>query len=126
MIRSDHAPVYMRAMLCEAIEYGDRHAGWWQWFATDAVKDYPWAAQGTKRWLDLDAKGRARWFTTQFWNCGDIVPPSYLAFLGLTPGLTYAQVVSRLRNDLVDRVGPATSGRRTEVRSGSSSREDVS
>ncbi len=100
IISTTRAPVYVRAMLCDAIAYGDRHDGWWEWFATDAVTKYPWAAQTTTRWSDLDAKGRARWFTTQLWNCGDVVPAPYLALLALPPGLTYAQVVSRLRQDL--------------------------
>lgn len=115
-IRSGHAPVYVRAMLCEAIEYGDQHAGWWEWFATDAVKGYPWEEQGTRRWLDLDTRGRARWFTTQLWNCGDIVPARYLEFLNLAPGLTYAQVVARLRNDLAERGGTPAPGYRTQAR----------
>jgi hypothetical protein len=109
-IRSGQAPVYVRAMLCEAIEYGDVHAGWWEWFATDAVKRYPWEEQGTKRWLNLDARGRARWFTTQLWTCADVVPAQYLAFLRLAPGLTYAQVVAWLRGDLVERADTAAAG----------------
>lgn len=109
-IRSDHAPVFMRAMLCEAIEYGAGHGRWWEWFATDAVKQYPWAEQETKRWSDLDARGRARWFTTQLWNCTDVVPAQYLTFLQLAPGMTYAQVVSRLRGDLAERAGSSASG----------------
>jgi hypothetical protein len=99
-IRSDHAPVFVRAILCEAIEYGGRHAGWWEWFDTDAIAHYPWAGHETKRWAELDAKGRARWFTSQLWNCGDVVPAEYLASLGLAPGMTYARVVSLLRRDL--------------------------
>jgi hypothetical protein len=99
-VRSEHAPVYVRAILCEAIAYGDRHTGWWEWFDTDAIERYPWAGHGTKRWAELDAKGRARWFTSQFWNCGDIVPAEYLAPLGLAPGMSYAGVVSLLRRDL--------------------------
>jgi hypothetical protein len=50
--------------------------------------------------MELDAKGRARWFTSQLWNCDDIVPAEYLAPLGLAPGLTYARVISLLRRDL--------------------------
>ncbi len=100
IISTMHAPVYVRAMLCDAIAYGDRHGDWWEWFATDGVTKYPWAAQTTKRWSDLDAKGRARWFTTQLWNCADVVPAQYLALLDLMPGLSFAQVVSRLRHDL--------------------------
>ena len=118
MIRSVHAPVYVRAMLCEAIEYGAQHLGWWEWFDTDAVKEYPWGEQETRRWSGLDAKGRARWFTTQLWNCGDIVPANYLAFLKLGPGLTYAQVVSLLRRDLAEPVGMSASGERKQARSG--------
>jgi hypothetical protein len=99
-IRSGHAPVFMREMLCEAITYGGRSEGWWAWFATDAIVRYPWAGQGTKRWAELDAKGRARWFTSQLWNCGDIVPAGHLSQLGSAPGMTYARVVSLLRRDL--------------------------
>ena len=102
-IRSGHAPVYVRAMLCDAIEYGSRHAGWWEWFDTEATKEYPWEPQESKRWSAMDARGRARWFTTQLWNCGDIVPANYLAMLNQPPGLTYAQVVSRLRRDIAER-----------------------
>ena len=98
--RSDHAPVYVRSILCEAIAYGGRDASWWEWFATDAIAHYPWAGYRTKRWAELDAKGRARWFTSQLWNCGDVVPAEYLALLGLSPGMTYARVVSLLRRDL--------------------------
>ena len=118
MIRSVHAPVYVRAMLCEAIEYGAAHPGWWEWFDTDGVKEYPWGEQETRRWSGLDARGRARWFTTQLWNCGDIVPPNYLAFLNLGPGLTYAQVVSLLRRDLAEPAAISASGERRQARSG--------
>jgi anaerobic glycerol-3-phosphate dehydrogenase len=100
-------------MLCDAIEYGDQHSRWWEWFDTDAVKEYPWEQQGTQRWLSLDARARARWFTTQLWNCGDVVPAKYLAFLNYGPGLTYAQVVARLRHDIADLAGaPVATGRR--------------
>lgn len=99
-VRSDHAPVFVRAMLCEAIVYGSRHDGWWEWFDTDEMDRYEWAGRATKRWAELDAKGRARWFTSQLWNCGDIVPAEYLSVLGLDPGMTYARVVSLLRRDL--------------------------
>jgi hypothetical protein len=111
-IRSGHAPVYVRAMLCEAIEYGAQHTGWWEWFTTDATKQYPWEQQETKRWIELDARGRARWFTTQLWNCGDIVPANYLAMLKQPPGLTYAQVVSWLRRDIAERATASASGER--------------
>jgi hypothetical protein len=111
-IRIGHAPVYVRAMLCEAIEYGAGHAGWWEWFSTDATKQYPWEQQETKRWSDLDARGRARWFTTQLWNCGDIVPANYLAMLKQPPGLTYAQVVSWLRRDITERPTVSAAGQR--------------
>jgi len=110
-IRSGHAPAYVQAMLCEAIEYGADHLGWWEWFATDAVSGYPWEEQGTKRWQEMDARGRARWFTAQLWNCGDIVPPRYLALLKLAPGLSYAQIVARLRNDLAAPAASVQSGR---------------
>jgi hypothetical protein len=99
-LRSDHAPVFVRAILCEAIEYGGLHAGWWNWFDTDAIERYPWAGHETKRWAEMDAKGRARWFTSQLWNCSDIVPAEYLATLGVQAGMTYARVVSLLRRDL--------------------------
>jgi hypothetical protein len=99
-VRSDHAPVFVRAMLCEAIAFGDRHAAWWEWFDTAEIERYPWTGQKTTRWTELDAKGRARWFTSQLWNCGDIVPAEYLAVLDLAPGMTYARVVSLLRRDL--------------------------
>ncbi len=98
--RSGRAPVFMQEMLCEAIAYGSQHRGWWEWFATDAVARYPWAGQETKRWAELDAGGWARWFTSQLWNCGDIVPAGHLSQLGLAPGMSYARVVSLLRRDL--------------------------
>ncbi len=113
-IRTGHAPVYVRAMLCEAIEYGDQHTGWWEWFDTDAVKQFPWAEQETQRWSGLDARGRARWFTTHLWNCGDVVPAQYLTLLDLPPGMTYAQVIARLRGDLAEPAGSSASGPHSE------------
>ena len=50
--------------------------------------------------MEFDAKGRARWFTSHLWNCGDFVPADHLAVLELTPGMTYARVVSLLLRDL--------------------------
>lgn len=114
-IRSGHAPVYVRAMLCEAIEYGAQHMNWWEWFSTEAIKEYPWEQQDSKRWLDLGARERARWFTTQLWNCGDVVPANYLAMLKQSPGLTYAQVVSWLRRDLVEQNGASVPGQRRQA-----------
>src|SRR5437660_1533985 len=99
-IRSVRAPVFMQEMLCEAIAYGNQYGSWWEWFTTDAVARHPWPGRETKRWAALDAKGRARWFTSQLWNCGDVVPADYLASLGVAPGMSYARVVSRLRRDL--------------------------
>ena len=117
-IRSGHAPVYVRAMLCEAIEYGAQHMAWWEWFGTDAIREYPWEQQDSKRWSDLGARERARWFTTQLWNCGDVVPANYLAMLKQPPGLTYAQVVSWLRRDLVEQSGASGPGQRRQAWSG--------
>lgn len=110
-IRSEHAPVYVRAILCEAIAYGDQHTGWWEWFDTDAIEHYPWAGHGTKRWVELDAKGRARWFTSQLWNCDDVVPAQYLAPLNLAPGMTYARLVTLLRHDLESEQDPSAPSR---------------
>ena len=114
-IRSGHAPVFVRAMLCDAIEYGAEHGAWWEWFDTEAVKGYPWEEQESKRWREMDARGRARWFTTQLWNCGDIVPHTYLGLINQAPGLTYAQVVSRLRQDVMEPSRQMATGERRQA-----------
>jgi len=99
-IRSRRAPIFMQEMLCDAVAYINHQRGWWEWFATDTVARYPWAGYGTKHWVELDTKGRARWFTSQLCNCGDFVAADHLAVLGLTPGMTYARVVALWRRDL--------------------------
>ena len=112
----------MRQFLCARCcatrsSIGAQHGDWWGWFDTEAVKEYPWEEQESKRWQEMDARGRARWFTTQLWNCGDIVPHNYLGMINQAPGLTYAQVVSRLRQDVMEPSRQIATGERRQVRS---------
>ncbi len=106
--KGGHAPGHLREMLLDSIEYETADEKWWTYFATDEADG---AIYGRERgeWEKLDAKGRARWLTARLWNTTDIVPQETLETLDLEPGMTYAQVVRRLRKEIED--NPATNGR---------------
>ncbi len=108
--RSGHAPGHLRDILCEAIEYGYHAPGeWWEYFDTEGTDNSSWNERKRAAWGAMDAKARARWLTAQLWNTTDIVPRMYLEMCDLEQGMTYAQVVRRLRRTIED--APKPSGR---------------